>query len=87
MPKELQGNIDEAVTAITAAAHFGYNANFKEFAVIYGELGSCSDSHYAYLQSKFDMMKEDIGQFIGQLDSEHRRRFVELALKRYAEKG
>lgn len=86
LPQPLKVEVDDALTAVTAAVHFGYNASFDEFAAVYGGLTG-SESRHAYLKSKFDMMKGDIGAFIGQLDGEHRRRFVELALIRYAEKG
>ena len=86
LPQPLKVEVDDAVTAVTAVVHFAYNANFDEFVVVYGGLTG-SESRHAYLKSKFDMMKEDVGAFVGQLDSEHRRRFVELALIRYAEKG
>lgn len=86
LPQPLKVEVDDAITAVTAAVHFGYNADFEEFAEIYGGQAG-SESRYYYLKSKFDMMKHDVGQFFGQLDGEHRRRFVELALIRYAEKG
>lgn len=80
--------LDLAVTAATALCHFAANADFAEFVKIYGDDQPASNTpHGHYLHGKFDIMREDLGRFIGQLDSLRRRAFVELSLKRYREKG
>jgi hypothetical protein len=78
--------LDDAVLATTAVAKFAYNASFDEFTELYDE-GPIDSERCTYLTEKFDMMKADVGRFIGQLDEQHRRRFVRLALERYAAKG
>lgn len=81
------GALQQAVTAVTAAMKFAYNADFEEFVEVYGGAPEDAEDRRSYLLDKYKMMKEDLGYFIGQLDAAHRERFVELALQRHAKKG
>ena len=70
--------MQEAIQLIDAVVRYAYNVEFDEFKKLYGTQDK------AYLMSKYKLMQKDVGSFFGQLDDEHRIRFVQLVVERYA---
>ena len=70
----------EAVTLFDALVRYAYNVELDEFSRLY------HSQDPAYLLEKYKHMQGNIGAFFGELDNDHRKRFVELVVARYLEK-
>jgi hypothetical protein len=73
--------LQEATHLIDAVARYAYNAEFKEFAELY------DTQDEDYLLGKYKLLQKDVGHFLGQLDEQHRGRFVRLVIDRYKKRS
>lgn len=72
--------IGDAVELLDAFVRYAYNAHMDEFKQLFS---SAADG---YLREKFERMEKNLGKFFGDLDSDHRKRFIRLVVARYLEK-
>jgi len=69
----------EAVDLLDAFVRFAYNAHMDELKLLFPHAAD------GYMKEKFKRMEKDLGKFFGDLDSEHRRKFIRLIVARYLE--
>jgi len=70
----------QAVDLLDAFVRWAYNCELKEFSELYPTADT------GYLLDKFKYMQRNLGAFFGELDSERRKKLVELITERYARK-
>ena len=68
----------QAVDLLDAFVRWAYNVNLDEFSALY------HTDDKAYLLSKHKLMQSNLGAFFGALDTEHRKKLIELITARYA---
>jgi len=78
--------MDDAVELIDAITRFAYNAEFEEFREIYEGTSDVPrqvmDGDH-YLWEKYHMMSHRLETFFAVLDDAHRRKLIQVAVKRY----